>query len=113
MPAGPCQQVSVTPELRRALGLNRAPQAFGLLTRTAVKLPEHMSRADEPVLVGRVQFYDATLVRLDSQYLRPKQRDIVEMHNVEALVVEHLAYACLFQERPSALLREQWRKPLV
>jgi hypothetical protein len=105
VPARPFEQAGVAPELRRALGHDRAGQALRPLAGAAVELPEHVDRADQPVLVGSVELHGAASAGLQGQDVRAEQRDVVVVHHVVSLAVDHLSDGRLFQVGSAGLLR--------
>ena len=84
---GALEQTRVAPELRRPPEGKRAAQAVRLHARLAVVAEQHVHRAHEPVLAGRVQLHRVAVL----EHARPAgQRDVVEVDDVEAAAVEHV-----------------------
>ena len=76
------EHAAVAPELRRPPERERAAEALRLLARLPVVLPEHVHRADEPVLVRRVELHAAAKLEHAGT---ADQRDVVEVDDVERL----------------------------
>ena len=81
------QEPRVAPELRRPPERERAAQAVRLDARLAVVAEEHVHRADEPVLVRRVQLHPFPVAQ---DACPAGERDVVEVDDVEALRSEDL-----------------------
>src|SRR5215831_4378651 len=55
------QQSRVAPDLRRALSMERTTEALRLFAGLPVEFPQHVHRADQPVLVSGINLYSLRL----------------------------------------------------
>src|SRR6476469_10033259 len=109
MGADPFEKSSIAPQLRRSFCQYSAPQALGLLAGAPIKLPEHMSGANEPMLMRRVQLDGLFSIRFKSQRLCADQRHVVKMDNVVGLSVKDFENFAPLQTGASSLLGKKRR----
>ncbi len=105
---GVVQRRRVPPGLRWAEPAERAGGAARLLARLAVELPEDVHRADEPVLVRRHQANGGRRLCAEGQQLgAPGERDVVEVDDVEASLLEQPPDRGSLRPEPSRLVRPE------
>src|SRR4051794_4120615 len=81
----------IPPKLRRTTVVQHAAQALAARTSLAIMAPEHMSRADEPVLVRHVQLQRGS----GTQHAGPSdQRYVVKVDDVECAFAEDAPDLC-------------------
>ena len=98
------EEIRVAPELRRALERERATEAGGLLAELAILLPEVVHRADEPVIVRRVE---PDRVAAEAEHPWPEERRQVKVHDVEALAAEDAPQRRRLQARAAGQVRHE------
>jgi hypothetical protein len=75
---------SVAPQLGRTVPQESATETGALRTRFAVTAPQHVHRADSPIVVHRTQLDPTPML----QYVWPRhQRDVVVVNHVEIMTV--------------------------
>src|SRR4029453_1638559 len=99
------QAAGVAPELRRRAAVQRAREALRRVAGLAIELPQHVHRADEPVLVRGVELDAAA----EAERRRADQRHVVEVEAGVAAALETPA-DLRFQEGARRLLREERRE---
>ncbi len=75
------QQSAGTPELRRAMIGQLTAETFLLGARLAIEFEQHVRRANQPVLVQRVQF---GRLAQPQNARAADERDVVEMDHIES-----------------------------
>ena len=100
------QQTGVPPPLWRTLVCERADEALPSGARLPVELEQHMSGADQPILVHRVEFYRLAVVQ---QFWTADERQIVVVNDIKTLV-EDLPNPPRLKEGHAGLLRGERRQ---
>jgi hypothetical protein len=96
-------------KLRRAPRRDLAADALRLLAGATAELPQHVGRADEPVLVRRVKHDGARLPAGARRRVEPEQRDVVEMNHVVLPAAKDRCELARLQSGKPGLLRQQRR----
>ncbi len=100
----PVQIAGIAPELRRTAVIQHAAQALARIAQLAVVAPEHMGRADQPMLVRLVDLQ----ARAQRQHARPAhQRDVVVPDDVVMPVLHDLRDPAAVDQVAPGLLRHE------
>ena len=89
-PTRPFEQLCVTPKLGGRLAVIVHGRHWGLSQGRWLNF-QSTRTADQPVLVGGVDLNGAAQAGLQGQDVRAQQRDVVIVHHIVGLAVEHLA----------------------
>jgi hypothetical protein len=110
---GSAQHAVISPELRRTFSHQDTPQAFGFFAVPAVKFPENMHWANQPMLVGSIYFNRLAGGRPQSHDFRTQKRDVMVMDHIVGFARQDLLDPFHLQIRPARLLSEQGGEPAV
>jgi len=101
----PLQELRPPPELRRSPEMQAAAEAARLETELTVVLPEDVHGAHEPVLVQRQE----ANALAEAHDIRPEERDVVVVRDVEALLREEPPERALLQAGATRQVRDSRR----